>query len=89
VEDEEPVRKIASRTLARAGYEVLEAASAKEAEKAVLQNGAAVNLLITDLVMPGDDGIALAKKLKEKFPEMKLLFMSGYTDRAVYRQELF
>ncbi len=88
VEDEEPVRKLVHDTLRREGYKVLDAASAAEARRIVSSYKGPIHLLITDVVMPKESGRKLADQLGPKRPQMKVLFMSGYTDHAVVNSGL-
>ncbi len=83
VEDEEEVRKLAARILRRQGYEVLEASNGDEALLVCKKWEKSVYLLITDVVMPGMNGHTLADRLALFHPEMKVLYMSGYTDNAI------
>jgi PAS domain S-box-containing protein len=83
VEDEPSLRKLTRRTLVEAGYTVLEAADATEAMEVARRSGSPVDILLTDIVMPGMNGHELAGQLSPGRPDMKVLFMSGYTDGAV------
>jgi CheY-like chemotaxis protein len=83
VEDDERVRRLASAILKRNGYTVLEAAEAEEAVRLAKDHSASIKLLLTDVVMPGRSGRSLAQDLTEKYPHMKVLYMSGYTDNAI------
>ena len=83
VEDEEAVRGLATRILTRDGYTVLSASRGDEAVSLFARNQREVALLVSDLVLPGLGGIDLAKRLREMRPELKVLLMSGYTDRDV------
>ncbi len=83
VEDEPAVRKIAERILQRAGYRVLSASSAEEAIELHLGNLDDIHLLLTDVVMTGMTGRELASRLSDRNPNLKVLFMSGYTDNAI------
>ena len=76
VEDEEPVARIARRVLRTAGYRVLSAASPDEA---LSIDGAKIDLLITDVVLPQMSGPALAARFRERRPALKVLFVSGYS----------
>jgi len=78
-DDEEPFRRYVTRVLRSEGYEVAEAADGLEALKC-LEGGARVDLVISDLIMPELGGVGLAKEVRKKFPELKVLFISGYVD---------
>lgn len=84
VEDAELVRTLARQVLETAGYRVLEAASAEAALKLCETiNGTHIDLLLTDVVMPGMSGNDMSKVLIAKQPNMPVLYMSGYTDDAI------
>jgi CheY-like chemotaxis protein len=83
VEDEEPVRTMLQRTLLGAGYTVLTCASGDEALELSASLGAPIDLLVTDVVMRGMGGRELADRLTQARPELKVLFVSGYTRRQV------
>jgi len=85
VEDEAPVRSLARMVLESNGYHVLEADQPHAALQLFEQLGDPVQLLITDVVMPHMSGRQLAERLQPLRPEMKVLFVSGYTDDAVVR----
>jgi PAS domain S-box-containing protein len=82
-EDEEAVRKLARQILEMYGYHVLEAANGGAALLLCERHRGSIQLLITDVVMPEMSGRELADRLARLHPEMKVLFMSGYTDNAV------
>jgi two-component system, cell cycle sensor histidine kinase and response regulator CckA len=81
-EDEALVRQLITRFLRGAGYEVLAARDAAEAIELLSRHEGRVDLLLTDVVMPGMNGRLLAKRVIDIRPETKVLFMSGYTDGA-------
>jgi two-component system, cell cycle sensor histidine kinase and response regulator CckA len=83
VEDEEIVRRVATRKLARAGYHVLQACNAEEALAAVETHGPKIDLVITDVIMPGLNGRQLAARMAEIKPNVKVLFMSGYPGEII------
>jgi nitrogen-specific signal transduction histidine kinase len=85
VEDEAAVRALAKTALARKGYRVLEAANGGEALLLCEAEQAPIHLLVTDVVMPGLGGADLAHRFAPLRPDMKVLFISGYTDQAAAR----
>jgi len=85
VEDDESVRNLVRTMLETKGYEVLAAAGADEAERLCAARTGGVDLLLTDVVMPEVNGRVLAERLAALSPSMRILFMSGYSDEAVYR----
>ncbi len=85
VEDEESVRTLARRILADEGYNVIEAEDAVAAIKMSRTHRGPIDLLLTDLVMPELSGRELADRLERLRPDIRMLFMSGYTDHAVLR----
>ncbi len=87
VEDEDPVRIFGARALRNKGYKVLEAKSGEGALEAIRDAEEPIDLLITDVVMPRMDGPALVRQVRESHPEMKVIFISGYTEDA-FRQRL-
>jgi two-component system, cell cycle sensor histidine kinase and response regulator CckA len=87
VEDEEAVRRMAARTLSLRGYHVLEASDAEQA-LACETNWGRIDLLVTDVVMPGAGGRELAAALTSRRPGLRLLYISGYTDDEVTRRGL-
>jgi two-component system cell cycle sensor histidine kinase/response regulator CckA len=80
VEDEELVRRLAQRALAGKGYRVLEAASGEDALRRYGSTADAIDLLLTDVVMPGMNGRVLAERLAADRPLLKVAYMSGYVD---------
>jgi PAS domain S-box-containing protein len=85
VEDSDGVRDIARRVLEQQGYHVIEAPSPTTALDTARDFKGVIDLLLTDVVMPGMSGRILAEKFAQDHPRAKLLFMSGYTDDAVVR----
>src|SRR5580658_460407 len=83
VEDDEMVRNLVRETLEREGYKVIGAADPLEAQRIADAHRSKIQLLITDVVMPRLSGKELAKALVERRPDMKVLYMSGYTDSAI------
>jgi len=86
VEDEEEVRRLAVRILRKQGYDVLEAPQAGDALLTCEQHEGPIHLLLTDVVMPRMSGPDLAKRLRSIRPEMKVLYMSGYADNALFQE---
>ena len=85
-EDEEMVRKLARQVLEMHGYQVLEAANGGAALLICERHKEPIHLLITDVIMPEMSGRELADRLAQLRPEMKVLYMSGYTDNAIVHQ---
>jgi CheY-like chemotaxis protein len=83
VEDEEEVRKLVTRSLKKQGYKVLEASQGKEVFSLCEEQGGPIHLMVTDVVMPEMTGVELAKHIKQVYPEMKVLYMSGYNSDRV------
>jgi len=83
VEDEGAIRELLEEMLQQLGYRVTIAANGGEALLAIEEQGLAPDLLITDVVMPGMGGAELSDRLRRKIPDIKVLYMSGYTDNAI------
>jgi two-component system cell cycle sensor histidine kinase/response regulator CckA len=82
VEDEPMVRTVAERALTRHGYKVIMAENGEEALD-VLGRGEQIDLLISDVVMPGMDGPTMVKQARKERPDLKILFMSGYAEEQL------
>ena len=82
VEDEPMVRAVAERALTRHGYAVITADSAEDALE-VIGRGEPIDLLISDVVMPGMDGPAMVEEARKQRPDLKVLFMSGYAEEQL------
>ena len=83
VEDEDIVRDLCVRVLDELGYRVLQAGNGDEAIALAMGHGGRIDLLLTDVVMPGMSGRELANRLTRIHPETRVLFTSGYTDNAI------
>jgi PAS domain S-box-containing protein len=83
VEDEEAVRHLAQEVLKSNGYRVLDASNGNEAVRVAEQHQGVIDLMLTDVVMPQLGGRELAEKLSVTRPDMRVLYMSGYTDDAI------
>jgi signal transduction histidine kinase len=88
VEDEPAVRRMASRALRAQGYAVLEAANGAEALDVLSRAAGPVDLVLSDVVMPVLNGRELSERLAADRPEIRVLFMSGYTDDDIVRRGL-
>jgi len=82
VEDEPMVRSVAERALTRHGYTVITAENGEDALQ-VLAKGEPIDLLISDVVMPGMDGPTMVREARESRPDLKILFMSGYAEEQL------
>lgn len=88
VEDEEIVRNLASQILSERGYQVLEADHPEQALKISAQFDRPIDLILTDVIMPGMNGKELVKTLCSQRPGIKVLFMSGYTDESILQLDV-
>jgi PAS domain S-box-containing protein len=86
VEDEEGVRELVRRVLVQHGYQVLEARHGRDALLEAERHRGTIDLLLTDVVMPEMSGIALAAALRERRRDLRVLFMSGYTEEEIVRR---
>ena len=83
VEDEDAVRMFGARALRNKGYEVMEATNGEEALDVINQADRAPDLIVSDVVMPGMDGHTLVQLVRQEFPEVKIILMSGYAEDAL------
>ena len=83
VEDDEQLRRLTQRALANEGYIVLEADRGRTALELARRHKGAIDLLLTDMVMPDTNGRKLAETLRAARPALRVLYMSGYPDRAI------
>ena len=89
VEDEETVRHFLRTALSEGGYDLLEADDGEEAIALLRRDGRPIHLLITDVIMPKMGGKELSDRLAADRPEMKVLFVSGYVDNEILREQRF
>ena len=85
VEDEAPVRAFASRALKLRGYRVIEAESAEQAMELLELRAETVDVLVSDVLMPGMDGPTFAQKARQIRPELSVIFISGYAEDSFRR----
>jgi DNA-binding response OmpR family regulator len=83
VEDDAPVREVTVRALRASGYQVLVAAGGREALALDAEALDGLDLVVTDVVMPGLDGRTMADELRRRRPGLRVLYVSGYTEDAV------
>jgi two-component system, cell cycle sensor histidine kinase and response regulator CckA len=88
VDDQRYARRVAYRVLSEAGYRVLEAEDGEEALDALDSFSGRVDLLIIDVVMPGLDGVELAARVWEHWPEKRILFTSGHAAEVLAQHGL-
>ena len=79
-DDEEPVRRVASRLLLRNGYDVREASNGAEALRMLGEASGAIDILVSDIIMPEMGGLELARRVAGEFPGLPILLISGYSD---------
>jgi two-component system cell cycle sensor histidine kinase/response regulator CckA len=87
VEDEAFVREVTCDVLQIGGYRVLSAKDAIEAARLYEAHGSEVDLMLTDVVLPGESGGVLAAKLRRKNPQLKVLLVTGYVDQMTQLEE--
>ena len=86
VEDEGAVLSLTRRILERAGYHVFDAHNAQQAEALFAADARKFSLLVTDVIMPGSSGPQLFERLALQRPDLKVLYLSGYTDDTIMRR---
>jgi CheY-like chemotaxis protein len=86
VEDEEGVRLLTRRVLERAGYRVFDASNPEQAAQIFERHMSEFKLLVTDVIMPGSSGPSLYERLARQRPDLKVLYVSGYTDDSIVHQ---
>jgi DNA-binding response OmpR family regulator len=90
VEDEPGLRHLAQRVLEAQGYAVLLAVNGQDALRVALEHkGAPIRLVLTDVIMPQMSGKMMAEWLKTTYPDLKILFTSGYTDEDMAQHGVF
>jgi two-component system cell cycle sensor histidine kinase/response regulator CckA len=85
VEDEDPVRSFASRALRLRGYDVIEASSAEDALKILGTTDITIDVLVSDVIMPGMDGPTFAARARKMRPDLRVVFISGYAEDSFRR----
>ncbi|MCP4092541.1 MAG: response regulator [Planctomycetes bacterium] len=81
-EDQEPVRRFAADSLRLQGFKVVVASNGEDALQLVTEANQAFDLLVSDVIMPGVDGLELARRFAKSFPDVPILLMSGFVDRV-------
>jgi two-component system cell cycle sensor histidine kinase/response regulator CckA len=88
VDDDAAVRRVAGKALRRAGYRVIEADGGEQALEIGRRRAGEIDLLVTDVVMPGMNGRELSERLKKVDPGLPVLFMSAYTEDEIFLQNV-
>ncbi len=88
VEDEPAVRAVTERALRSGGYQVIAAGDGAEALARVVERSGAIDLLVTDAVMPGMDGLALVEAVRARWPDVRVLVVSGHPEEVLVRRGL-
>jgi CheY-like chemotaxis protein len=82
VDDEEAVRRLAGRMLTWSGYQALEARHGREALATIEQHAGPIHLVLTDIKMPGMNGRELGREIERRWPDMRILYMSGFASEV-------
>jgi two-component system cell cycle sensor histidine kinase/response regulator CckA len=88
VEDDDTVRALTANVLKKAGYVVMEASRPAAALKLAERSASTIHLLLSDVIMPGFDGVELSKRIRKSHPDTPVLFISGYSDDTMAHHEL-
>jgi two-component system cell cycle sensor histidine kinase/response regulator CckA len=86
VDDEQGLRDLVCRTLQAEGYETLEAGHGAEALEVMESAAESVDLVVTDVVMPGMDGRELGRRLEQRWPDLPILYISAYDVNDIFRR---
>jgi CheY-like chemotaxis protein len=86
VEDEEMVRGLMREVLEKEGYEVLSCGHPKDGIEMSRRHAGQIDLLLTDVVMPGMNGREMANRIRETLPDLRVVFMSGYTEHVLMHE---
>jgi len=89
VDDEEAIRRMMAKMLGNSGYTVLNASSAVEALSVCEERSTTLQLVVTDVAMPGMNGFDLAEQIAERWPTIRVLFMSGCENDLSIRRQLY
>jgi two-component system, cell cycle sensor histidine kinase and response regulator CckA len=88
VEDDDAVRAVARRALSRHGYGVITAEGGEDALRLADEHRQSIRLLLTDIMMPGMNGVEVAAGVSRILPQVQVFYMSGYADQDLIRQGL-
>ena len=88
VDDEAPIRSLIRDVLSRERYHVLEAADGEQAAAICARRGRTIDLLVTDVIMPGMDGLTLSERVTGAYPGMRVLYISAKCDPEVLQQHI-
>ena len=88
VEDEEPVRLFSTQALTNKGYKMLEAVNGEDALKVISDYKGKIDVIISDVIMPGMNGPEMVEKILAQYPDIKIIFISGYTEDALSKDQL-
>ena len=89
VDDEEAIRRMMEKMLWSSGYTVLKASNAVEALTVCAEKGMTLDLVVTDVAMPGMNGFDLAKRISEQWPALRVMFISGCANDLSVRRQLY